>query len=882
MNADVASAERPISPTQPDQADFLSLAETLSSLIALIRGDKIIYANPAACALLGRPKEEIVGRNFWELVHPEDRERAIERGRARAAGVPREKRLIERLVHADGRAIWMDYSVDVVRFEGQPATLVTGHDVTERRRMEEELRLSEQRLAEAQRIAHIGSWDWDVANDTIRWSEELCRIYGVAPEDFGTTLDGYLDMVHPEDRGLARHVLEQALRRGGPFSFEHRVLRTDGTVRTIFGRGEVFVDRDGRPVRVAGTGQDITERRRMEEELRRSDERFRLAFTHAAIGKAIISPDWRILEANPAACSILGYGESELVTLPPEALTLPEDRAKTEALVRRLLEGPEVSGAIEKRFVHRDGHVVWTNLHATLVRDAAGRPLYFIAEFEDVTQRKAAEEALRASEARFRNLLAQAPVLLMSFGPDGLVRDVSDWWLQTFGYTREEIEGRCGFELLTPDSQERLQRAIEENQRNRQNVIKNLPLRVLKKDGSALDLLATSVADLDESGVPRGAICVQVDLTDLKRAEAALRESEERYRALVEHAPEAIMVLDVDQNRYVDVNAHAEKLFGYSRERLLTMGPLDFCCEDQAGGRPPCEILADEHRRVLEGETSVFEFTHVDAEGRRIVCQTRLTRLPAEGRRLIRTTITDISELKQLQEKVRHADRLAAVGVLAAGVAHEIGNPLMALSMAAQSLERRSCDEYTQKKLALIREHIDRISRIVRQMNDLARPHSGVRGRCDVNEVVRRAVEMVRYDNRAKNAEVRYELAEGLPEVEAVEDELTQVCINLALNAFDAMAANPPDRPRRLVIRSERADGMVRVAFADSGPGFAPELRGRLFQPFFTTKDPGRGSGLGLSVSYRILQEHGGALRLLDDAGPGATFVFELPLGERP
>src|SRR5690606_8322465 len=198
----------------------------------------------------------------------------------------------------------------VVRFEGQPATLVTGHDVTERRRMEEELRLSEQRLAEAQRIAHIGSWDWDVANDTIRWSEELCRIYGVAPEDFGTTLDGYLDMVHPEDRGLARHVLEQALRRGGPFSFEHRVLRTDGTVRTIFGRGEVFVDRDGRPVRVAGTGQDITERRRMEEELRRSDERFRLAFTHAAIGKAIISPDWRILEANPAACSILGYCES--------------------------------------------------------------------------------------------------------------------------------------------------------------------------------------------------------------------------------------------------------------------------------------------------------------------------------------------------------------------------------------------------------------------------------------------------------------------------------------------------------------------------------------------------------------------------------------------
>src|SRR5690606_20839483 len=244
-----------------------------------------------------------------------------------------------------------------------------------------------------------------------------------------------------------------------------------------------------------------------------------------------------------------------------------------------------------------------------------------------------------------------------------------------------------------------------------------------------------------------------------------------------EHAPDAIMVFDVEQDRFIDANAPAEKLFGYPRERLLTMGPLDFCSKHQADGRPSCEVVEDENRKVLEGGTSVFEFTHVDATGREIACHVRLSRLPAVGRKLIRVTMTDISELKQLEQKVRHADRLAAVGALAAGVAHEIGNPLMALSMAAQSLERRSCDEYTQKKLALIREHIDRISRIVRQMNDLARPHSGVRGRCDVNEVVRRAVEMVRYDNRAKNAEVRYELAEGLPEVEAVEDELTQVCI---------------------------------------------------------------------------------------------------------
>lgn len=732
------------------QADFLSLAETLSSLIALIEGDVLTYVNPAGCELLGRPRGWYAGRAFWEVVHPADREGAIARGRARQAGVAQPRRLVERLVHADGRTLWVDYSIDRIVLGGKTLTLVTGNDISERKRIEAELRQSEARLAEAQRIGHIGSWELDIEADRLCWSAELCRIYGVEPPRFGGTLEGYLELVHPEDREHALRHMRAALERGGTFAFEHRVVKPDGDVRLIFGRGEVFTDAQGRPVRVAGTGQDITERRRMEEEL---------------------------------------------------------------------------------------GH----------------------------------------SEARFRNLLHQAPVMLVAFDPAGVVRDVSQFWLQTMGYERDEVVGHEGTEFITPDSRERLQRAVDEGLRNDETVLRNLALTAVRKDGSLVDLLSTSVAELDDAGQSRGAICVQINLTDLQRAEDALRESAERYRALVEHAPEAITVLDVDLDRFVDANAHAEKLFGYSREQLLTMGPLDFCTEHQADGRASCEMYADENRRVLEGEEPVFEFTHVDARGREIHCQTRLSRLPAVGRRLIRATTIDISERKRLEERMRRADRLAAAGALAAGVAHEIGNPLMALSMAAQSLERRMCDEYTSKKLALIREHSERISRIVRQMSELARPQAGRRARCDVNDVVRRALEMVRFDERARNSEIRYELDAALPEVDAVEDELSQVCINLALNAFDAMAANPGDRPRRLTIRSWATETGVHYAFRDTGPGVAAKVREKLFQPFVTTKEAGRGSGLGLSVSYRILEEHGGALRLEPDDGGGASFAFELP-----
>lgn len=870
-------------PTRADasyhQADFRSLAETLSSLIALIRGDQIIYVNPAACAMLGRPREWFLGRNFWEVVHPEDREAAIARGRARSAGIKQPRRLVERLLHADGSTVWMDYTIDVLLVEGKPTTLCTANDVTQRRRMEEELRCSETRLAEAQRIANIGSWEWDITGDRIIWSDELCRIYGVDPSEFGDSLGGYLQLVHPADRAAATEALHQAIERGSTFEFEHRIVRRDGSVRTIFGRGQVFRGADGKAVRVAGTGQDISEQRRMQHQLHQSEERFRLAFTHAAIGKAVVAPDRRILQVNPAACRILGYSEDELLTLTTEAITHPDDRASTDELVQGLLAGPQVAAALEQRLLRRDGRTVWGHLNATLIRDAGDQPLYFVVEFEDVTERQHAARALAESEERFRNLCKQAPVMLMSFEPDGRVRDVSNYWLQTTGYGRDEVIGQQGRNFITPDSQQRLLQAIEANQLNNEVVIRNLPLQGICKDGRTIDLLSTSVAELDDAGEPKGAICVQINLTDLQRAEAALRESGERYRALVEHAPEAIMVLDVEQDRFVDANAHAEKLFGYSRERLLTMGPLDFCPQHQANRRPSCEVVADEHGKVLAGGTATFEFTHVDAGGREIICQTRLSRLPAAGRKLIRATISDVTELKQLQDKVRHAEKLAAVGVLAAGVAHEIGNPLMALSMAAQNLERRATDAYAQQKLALIREHIDRIARIVRQMSDLARPPNGQRSRCNLNDIVRRAVEMVRYDQRARNAEIRYELADSLPAVEVVEDEMAQVCINLALNAFDAMAANPPERPRRLTIQSEATADGVRLTFHDSGPGVPQPARAQLFEPFFTTKEAGRGSGLGLSVSYRVLQEHRGTLSFDERVADGAAFVIELPGG---
>lgn len=721
---------------------------------------RFIEVNRALCEMLGYTERELLALSPVEITPPEDFPMGAMTLQRLMSGEATTSRMLKRYIRKDGSIMWGDLTFTLMRdAAGLPSFFMAEVvDVTERRTAERLLKEREANLAEAQRLAHVGSWEWDLASGEVKWSEELYRILGVQPEPNAASYDLALERLHPDDRARTAEVMDRAMLDGSPFEIENRTLREDGSVQVLWTSGRADLDEDGKPTRLYGATQDITER-------------------------------------------------------------------------------------------------------------------------------KLFEQSLRNSEKRFRDLYTLAPVMMTSSGGDGRVREVSNYWLATMGYARHEVVGRDGQEFLTEESRLTLSREFEAARARGESVLRNTPLVGVRKDGSTLDVLATSVLDLDETGGLQGVITVGIDVTDLRRAEEAMRESEARYRALVEHAPEAIAVLDVADGRFVDTNSEVERLFGVRREQILGLGPLDFAPPTQPDGRLSRDVAAAQIARARAGESPIFEFVCRDSSGREFPCQIRLSRLPAKDRELIRSSIHDISELKLLEEKVRHGDKMAAIGVLAAGVAHEVGNPLMALSMAVQSLQRRSADDYAQKKLTLIREHIERISHIVRQMSDLARPRVATRTNCDVNRVVERSLEVVRYDRRAKQVEIQFEPDAGLPRIDAVEDQLVQVCLNLCLNALDAVADNPPGVARRLRIHTTRlhAPGSrsgVRVTFHDSGPGIPMASRARLFQPFFTTKAPGKGTGLGLSVSRRIIEEHSGRLAFDCDSAPGTQFYFELPIEE--
>ena len=230
-------------------------------------------------------------------------------------------------------------------------------------------------------------------------------------------------------------------------------------------------------------------------------------------------------------------------------------------------------------------------------------------------------------------------------------------------------------------------------------------------------------------------------------------------------------------------------------------------------------------------------------------------------------------ELRESQSQLIHQEKMASLGVLAAGLAHEIGNPLTALSSVVQVLQRKAQDVKFKGQLGLLSENIDRISKIVRELVDFSRPVKSERQRVQINDLIRKAQGILKYDKRARSVRIETRLDNELPALFLIEDQLLQVFINLMLNAFDAM-----DNGGKLDIRTTCNDSDIKIEFKDSGHGIASDAQEKVFEPFFSTKPVGKGTGLGLSVSYGIVKNLGGTISLQSEVGVGTTFIISLPL----
>src|SRR5512133_47091 len=479
-------------------------------------GGAFLRVNSTLCRMLGRTEPELLAESLADLVEDERVGHALRDGEASL-------QVETPMRHREGRPVVALVSATLVRdIRNEPQYYVCQVlDMTERYEAQADLAANEAKLAEAQQIARMGSWEWEIASDRVTWSDELYRIYGVTADDEPGSYGSYLDKVHADDRARVGRVIETAVTERRPWSLDYRIIRPDGELRMIHARGEVVVDENGRPAIVHGTCQDVTESHRVEDQLRAAEQLFRRAFDDAPIGMALIDLDGRWLRLNRSLCQMLGRSEQQLRTTELNELSHPEDRRLDRPLIKELLAGRRRSCAIEKRYLRADGTMVHALVHISLMHGDGERPLYFLCQLVDITERRRAEAERRASEERLQAIIDNSPALIIVKDLQHRYLLVNRRWEELFSVPSDQAIGRTSEELLPatrrPDHleiDERVSATGEpyeammvipepDGQDERTFLMVKFPLRDVDGDVSAVVTIATDITERRRSAEER-------------------------------------------------------------------------------------------------------------------------------------------------------------------------------------------------------------------------------------------------------------------------------------------------------------------------------------------------------------------------------------------
>lgn len=668
---------------------------------------------------------------------------------------------------------------------------------------------------------------------------------------------------------------------------EDPFLRADGTIE--------WLQWEARPWRKAGNEigglifftQVITKRKHADRQLRESEERFRQAFGEAPIGIALVAPDGRWLKVNRALCKLVGYSEEELLRSNFQTITHPDDLETDVSFVNQMLAGEISTYKMEKRYFHKQGHVVFILLTVSLVRNQEGSPLYFIAQIEDISERKLAEEELEKSRNKLqavldanKRIMAQSLDVICTIDGEGKFVQVSSACKKIWQYAPEELVGRRYIEFVHPDDHEKTNLVAAGIMAGK--AVLDFENRYIRKDGSVVPLVWSAYWSPDDEIMYN----VARDNTERKRTDEELRSSKARFAGILDIAEDAIISIDRD-HKITIFNKGAERIFGYTAQEVIDK-PLELLLPER---------FARNHSQNVNGFASSPDGSRRMADRREIFGRRKngtefpteisISKLKLDDEIIFTSIVRDITERKKMEEELRAAHDAALEAVqmkseFLANMSHEIRTPMNGIIGMTELMMDTQVDETQNKYVNTIKSSGESLLTIIDDILDFSKIEAGMLNfeTIDFNlrSTVEGVIEMLAERAHGKELETAVFFHPNVPtQLCGDPTRLRQILTNLVGNAIKFTEwGEVVVRVSKQSEDDERA--VIRFDVKDTGIGISEDAQKILFKPFLQadgsmTRRFG-GTGLGLAISKQLVELMGGSISINSTPGHGSTFTF--------
>ncbi|MBK6007244.1 PAS domain-containing protein [Ramlibacter ginsenosidimutans] len=875
------------------EADSSLLLQSLGQGVHVIdRQGKIVFENAASLAMLGWTHRGLLGADAHSLVHhhrpggevyPECEcpiHHTLMDGQRRRVRN-------EVFFRGDGSSFPVDYVCSPVNDgDGRIAGVaVCFSDMTDLQRAEEALRGQATMLLTAQRMGHMGSWAFDGRTRILQWSDATCELFGIAPEDFRGEFEQFMGFVVPADRARYLAVHAKVTAQAPLLEAEYRIQRPDGSVRWMSERGTARFDSAGTITARIGMVMDITEQKGAADQLAQNTMLARVASRVAGIGGWSMDLAERRLTWSDETCAIHEVPAGHMPRVEEGiALFPPEYRDRVKALVQRCIEdGTPYEFELPK--LTAKGRPIWVRSMGEAVRDASGRIVRLQGAFQDITERRLAEEEARQKDSllRFAGRIACIGGWAIELATEHVLW--SDEVYQILEFDKSAAPALLSsLALYREPGRGRIVAALDACRRTGEPF--DVEADMLTGGGRIICVRVCGEAVRGHDGTIvrlQGAI---QDLTQLRAAQHAARESDERLAILARASKDAIWDWDLERDT-VWCNANFNELCGpgtvvSSRSWQDHIHPSDR------------ERVLQRIRDAMDGMAPTWSETYriqpPQGGAGYVIGRGYITR-DAAGRavRMMGST-TDISERMALEERLRQTQRLESVGQLTGGVAHDFNNLLTVIlgnaEMLAEQLAFRGECGPLHGMAHVVMDAAQRGAELTQRLLAFARKQALEPRKVDINQLVMGTDAMLR---RTLGEHIRIEFkAEPLLWAAEVDPaQLDNTLLNLCLNSRDAMPGGGRLSIQTANVTLDAEDARrcpdsqpgayVMLSVSDTGEGIAPQHVGRVFEPFFTTKEQGKGTGLGLAMTYGFVKQSGGHVNIESQPGRGTTVKLYLP-----